>query len=356
MAESPVPGGVGACGYMPDMKETSSLTPKSKALGPLGVGATFQNDKYKYTGKTYEPSEVITGPLAWLFNEEVVEDVPLRLLKGHCVFSQSYTGDLWLHMKNKHLYLSLFLAHPRHPFSMRLRLMHAIVSWWLAWGVELWYCNIVRPDLCPGSGKSMIWMFFNVYIYKTIICGIGSGLYDASLEQALTCGCVQDGCPRIIRRCCFLLSYFECLLQFVVATIIIIEAFKFLLHIHADNGEFTLDVLITIKELLIGKLFGANVVAFLVEGLAFLLTRRAQMKPPVLNVEARKAWDEPRPPICGLSFMPPRERPSMLWNRFIGDDHEYADLPEKAPSYEIQVKCCRRVVYSEQGDAPVLKE
>jgi len=33
------------------------------------------------------------------------------------VFSRNYYSDLWLHLKNKQIFLSLFFVHPKHPFS-----------------------------------------------------------------------------------------------------------------------------------------------------------------------------------------------------------------------------------------------
>ena len=40
-----------------------------------------------------------------------------RIAVGSVIFSQSYARDAWLHVKNNHLLVALFMAHPKHPFS-----------------------------------------------------------------------------------------------------------------------------------------------------------------------------------------------------------------------------------------------
>jgi len=43
------------------------------------------------------------------------------------VYSKNWKSDLWLHLKNKQIFISLFFAHPQHPFN-RYERIAALVS------------------------------------------------------------------------------------------------------------------------------------------------------------------------------------------------------------------------------------
>ena len=67
-----------------------------------------------------------------------IDQLALRLLHGHCVYSKDWKSDYWLHMKNKQLFLSLFLVHSEHPFARWERRAALAASCILAWGLEVW--------------------------------------------------------------------------------------------------------------------------------------------------------------------------------------------------------------------------
>lgn len=333
-------------------REEGVLLPIGIGAGSISAPSTKSMDELleekrgrggRWAATPFDASEERGG----LFQVVVVDPLALRLLKGHCVYSQSWRSDLWLHMKNRQMYLSLFLAHPKHPYSRCNRVCQTTVSWILAWGFEFWWCYWTRPYICPGTSKSMIWMFLHVFIYKILACAVGNGVYDAILELAFTCACVQDGCPRIIKCWCECLSFVQFGLQFAVAFIVLMWGFHTLSKTAASFLEMSLYSAITIRELLIGKLLGGNAVCTLLELIFFCVGRRQQMKPFKCETMRRFAWDQPRPGRCRCC--PQRAPPNRLWNRFIGEEAEFADLPNLAPCYDVDVVCCGHTFYSERA-------
>ena len=70
------------------------------------------------------------------------------------------------------------------------------------------------------------------------------------------------------------------------------------------------------------------------------------MKPARSDTQARQNWDNHQPKRCG------GRAPNSLWNKFIGSEKEVEDLPEVAPTYDIDVKICGRRIYYERASDP----
>lgn len=302
-------------------------------------------------------SELGGGAVARAFQHREIDALALRLLRGHCVFSRSWKTDLWLHLKNKQIVLSIFLVHRRHPFNRRERRWLFAVSCLLGWAMEAWFCALRRPEICPGAQlnlNSIVWLWTHVIGYKIVFCAVSNGLYDVVLEQAMTCGCVQEGCPVCVRKGCEMLSVIQCLVQATFATALLFLGARKIVELNEGQSMWRLlgDIGISVRELLLGKFFGLFVVTLLVEVLGFFLGRRAQMKPEARDLEGRRVWDQrKRGYCCGLC--PKRQKPSHLWDKFIGVELEYEDLPPYAPTYDVELRLCGRVLYAERADMPL---
>ena len=124
------------------------------AVGSAADYAThFIEEENRIMHKTFSAAEELgRGALARAFKGHQINALALRLLRGHKVYSRNWKSDLWLHLKNKQIFLSLFCVHPDHPFSKRERISALAVSFLLAWGLEFWFCALwtscdTHPDL-----------------------------------------------------------------------------------------------------------------------------------------------------------------------------------------------------------------
>lgn len=278
--------------------------------------------------------ELGNGAIAKLYEHHEVNWLALRLLRGHCVFSRDWKSDLWLHMKNKQPFISIFLAHPRHPFRRRERLMAVSVSCLLAWGMEAWFCKFWSScDEHPE--KDIISLFIQVLLLKIVVSAVVNGVYDAVMEQAFTCACVQVGCSDIVKNLCEKLSLVQFFIQLAIA--VAASVFGAIFLIVDENGNWK-DIGTATKEMITGKLIGLLGVTMALELVGFYFGRRSQMKPIAGDEAAMKKWDA--------------SAPSKLWNRFVGKDKTFDDLPAAAPTYDIDVKICGKVLYSERKDNP----
>ena len=68
-----------------------------------------------------------------------------RLFHGVVVFSKSWRGDLWLYLKNEHIVLSMFAAHPDHPFSKYDRTVVTCISVIVAYGLDCCFMSTGSP-------------------------------------------------------------------------------------------------------------------------------------------------------------------------------------------------------------------
>ena len=186
-----------------------------------------------------------------------------------------------------------------------------------------------------------------VLLLKIAISAITNGLYDAILECGMTCPCVQTGVPPRVRDCCEALSVVQLAVQLAGGIIVAFLGLKYLWE--NEKESFTEDILTSIKELIIGKVIGLFVVTMLVETITFMFGRRAQMKPDRDEVERLAVWNAPSAPKFPFCYDKrfEGEPPCTMWNTFIGEKNHYIELPERAPTYDIDAKFFCWVIYSE---------
>eukprot|EP00927_Polykrikos_kofoidii_P080678 TRINITY_DN7761_c0_g1_i1.p1 TRINITY_DN7761_c0_g1~~TRINITY_DN7761_c0_g1_i1.p1 ORF type:complete len:376 (-),score=58.21 TRINITY_DN7761_c0_g1_i1:84-1211(-) len=286
--------------------------------------------------------ELSRGVLGNLYKDTEIDWLALRLLKGHCVFSRDWRSDLWLHMKNKQPFISILLAHPGHPFRRRERIMAVLLSCLLAWAMETWFC-VFWTSCVDHPEMNFLTLLVQVLLFKIVVSAVVNGVYDAVMEQAFTCACVQTGHSNVVKNFCERLSFVQFFIQLTIAAVM----FGFGLYWLLQDGEHSVhNILTATRELVVGKIVGLFVVTMLLELVGFYAGRRAQMKPT--DEDAIHKWDQPSRGCFGLC--PESEPPSYLWNRFIGKTKTFDDLPEHAPTYDVKVRCCCKVIYSERAD------
>lgn len=284
--------------------------------------------------------EITNGAMKKLYEHHEVPTLALRLLRGHTVFSQDWKSDLWLHMKNKQPFVSILLAHPKHPFRRRERIMALSVSCLLAWGMEAWFCRF-WTSCQDHPEKDFITLFIQVLLFKIIVSAVINGVYDAVMELAFTCACVQTHHTDFVKNLAEKLSYVQFVLQLAIALAGLVAGFALIIL----RGSFVARDLITAtREMVVGKIVGLLVVTMLLEFVGFFAGRRAQMKPS--GEEALRKWDAPTRGCCGTDAPPPNQ----LWNKFIGPKNTFDDLPALAPTYDVNIWICGKAVYSERAD------
>lgn len=248
-----------------------------------------------------------------------------RLSVGSVIFSKSYVSDLWLYMKNEHILLSIFMAHPKHPFSRMARLVCLFCSVLLGYGLTCLFNLIVaEPDMT---------------IISIVIGGLIQGCYDALLRAFATCLCVQ-GCPRCIVKCFEFCGRIGMLVQFLLACFVLVVGLVALLTTVTPSELGGVSWRFALSK-------GASwiVASFLFTILTYHIARSYQMRPSskrktFAEKEALERWNTPEEPwICCCCCCPARA-PSYMWNYYIGENATYEQLPERAPRYRIETCCC----------------
>lgn len=245
----------------------------------------------------------------------------------------------------------MYMAHPRHPFGRCDRFALYLASCIFAWALEFVFCACWRPDICPGAGLNFVELWLKFLVWKTLISAVTNGLYDFLLEQTMLCACVQDGCPRIVKCCCKGVGYMQLLIHYCVGLCFLGTSFLLLgsKHDNFKSDRWTGDLLITIRELIVGKILADIAVITLIESISFAIFRSSQMKPDTSNAKSNYKWNEPK---CGGCCNPR----SHLWNKFIGSEVDFDCLPKLAPTYDVDVTpilCCESLtIYSEREAKP----
>jgi len=252
--------------------------------------------------------------------------------------------------------------------------------------MEWWFC--IKWTSCQEHPElDFVQLFIQVLIVKILVSAILGGVFDAMLEQAMTCGCVQEGCPHCVKNTCESLSLVQLAVQGAVGCVILFLGVVGLAGMlyqygiegsdddggpergpHGPSGDHhdarvsedhttTTDgfnaaffgyLLITVRELLVGKAIGVFGITFAVESLGFLAGRKGHMKPPKADAAARAKWDAKVVNCLGVES----DAPSAMWNKYIGADVEPEDLEDWAPTYDLTVFACGRAVYRESAAAP----
>ena len=103
------------------------------------------------------------GPVADL--PEVVQ----KLYFGKALYSQSYVADLWMALRNKHVFFSVLLAHPLHPFSKLERLMVLIATLLFAYGIASLAAQVFEEvlTLLPEDTVAAWYQISNLSLIET---------------------------------------------------------------------------------------------------------------------------------------------------------------------------------------------
>ena len=246
-----------------------------------------------------------------------------RISVGSVIFSRSYSSDAWIFLKNNHIILSLFLAHPKHPFSRIERGICLFCSILMGFGLTCAFNLITKePDMT---------------IVSVVVGGIIQGMYDALLRTFAECLCVQS-CPRCIVKCFEFCGRVGMILQFLLGCFVLaIGMVAFLTTMDVSNLRGVSWRFALSKG-------GSWIVASLVFTiLAYHFSRQYQMRPETsrrtfAEKEAHERWNTPVEPWCCGCCLPSRP-PSYMWNYYIGENVTYEQLPARAPSYRIQYMC-----------------
>ena len=149
-----------------------------------------------------------------------------RLFHGVVVFSKSWRGDLWLYLKNEHIVLSMFAAHPDHPFSKYDRTVVTCISVIVAYGLDCCFMSTGSPTtafiMSMTIGVVVQSLFGEVNHHFAAlqmnddphVVSITSffACSDWSLKFFSTCPCVQKGCLSracggCVRKLCLCIGY-----------------------------------------------------------------------------------------------------------------------------------------------------
>jgi hypothetical protein len=303
--------------------------------------------------------------------------------------SQSYWDDFKLVMKNDHILVSCFAVHREHYFTTSERFYVLLVSIFWAFFLSALFALAGRVNTCEqvlleeygtceahsvtegGSNlTTQVWSckyangsismtdsteyknkFDECFKDKTIkptmdfviVFSIISSLiqifYDTLATFLVTCGCVQT-CPSCIKNCAEALGKMAFYILAVVGVVFLIVG---LVLISDTRG----DVAVAICSFLITKLLNFVLVTTLILLVTFDMARRAQMKPPASTLETpqgRAKWEE-KPTdlwtrcLTGLTCAS-SVAPCDLWNKHIGADKSFEDLPLSPPDYDWSLKVC----------------
>ena len=140
------------------------------------------------------------------------------------------------------------MVHPGHPFTKWERHCLLFASFVLALGLETVFCVVFES--CSGDEeKNFVSLFVEVIIWKILIGASMNGIYDALMENFVTCGCFVDRCSRGCIWCLEFISGIALLALVGVGLIVLL--FGVTLVSAMDNPSMV--AANAVKELLVGK-------------------------------------------------------------------------------------------------------
>lgn len=244
---------------------------------------------------------------------------------GLVIHSKSFCKDLKLVIKDRHVVVSCWTCHPKSSYSRNERTVVLMISLCFA------YVFAGYAELFDQSGRTMLW-----------ISGIISQIvYDTYAKKLMQCACCKQAyaCCQI---CGEALAYLVFAI-FAVITLIMMATVCFWLLQASSSSSFGLSVVGFLWNKSLSWAFGTMFYLF---GM-YCLDRRYQMKPNKLMYADPSFWEEGKRSwrcffTCGIFGNPEKPR-CTKWNKWIGEDKWYDDLPEEPPDYEYEVKCrlCR---------------
>ena len=187
-----------------------------------------------------------------------------RLTDGALIYSRSFWLDFWLVYKNQHIVVSTFACHPAHFFTKTDRFWVFVASLFVAFGVSGWlvagisenWAESRRNECTRGAGQWARSPCFidgdtsgaplprtddgscpqgalcdpqvlqkadlrDIVILSALSCCL-QVFYDYFSALFVTCGCVQNGCPAVVRACFEGLGKFAFFVLFVIALLLFV--------------------------------------------------------------------------------------------------------------------------------------
>ena len=298
-----------------------------------------------------------------------------QLIAKHAVYSQSFWSDWWLWMKNEHIFISQFLAHPYHRFTRRERVLALLSSVLFALGLTSFFNTI------PSRALRLLMSMSVGVVLQTV--------GDTKLEAFGDCRCLPSffsklGCPG------FFIDRLQCLGRASIS-IVLLEMIAFCavglwqFQRYTDSWFYTLLVnstLLNSTRTVIGSTDSFSLIGIslddddiqpttesvvllwaaskatsfalilpITETLMFAFTRWWQAKPR----DAELVWLWQRPTTLGVFFCRPGCGPVIgkprdgAWNEYNGGKDDpgktMADLPAHAPGYPITIRLFGLTVY-----------
>ena len=254
--------------------------------------------------------------LATKEKDEFVE----RLMANHLVWSKDLKSDMWLMLKNNHLVLSLFFAHPKHDFSPLERRVCLVCSLCLGFGITS-LLGLIKEEADEDSADAVL----IVVLVGTVL----QQIYDNLLRVFATCSCVQS-CPAVIRICFEALGAIGLIFQFFFGVGFLLLGILLIQELRGDDAVGAAAWKFAIAKM--NAWFFTSLITFCI---LFYINRRGQVRPD--DPEEYKKWSEPQKGLFGT-----KKPKNGLWNEFIGENHTMADLPDTAPEYEYRACCMKR--------------
>jgi len=297
---------------------TMSMSPPA-ATGPVVTAPTQAATTPSAQAVTRSVTSPVGKAMATAKHYATKEELPpvaVRLAAGHVVFSRSATSDLWLYLKNSHIILSLFFAHPRHPFSAVERRVCLVCSVLLGVGLTCLF-NLVDAET-------------DRMIIALVVGSLVQGIYDALLKTLASCMCVSGQARGVVfcAKACGRVGLFW---QFFIALILCIVG---VVVLFGKNDSKRLGD--TAWEFSTSKGMSWFASSIAISTVLFIVARMGQMKPTTDKKLAK--WNAPGAP---KKCLPGKNKPkNHLWNTHIGADVDYKGLPATAPSYRVKFCCC----------------
>ena len=323
----------------------------------------------------------------FLMSKDNIHPLVRRIVLEHAVYSQSALSDFWLWLKNSHIIIALFLAHPKHPFGVRSRLIVLISNLLFGLGLAALLQSPEDEDLRTALEWSVL--------------PILQSLFGFVCDLAARCTCVQDW-PRVVKYpCIFIGRYVLCSMWWlgvmicVFGLIVLNDTLSTPFSGHAsgrnddcvacdnscffrsyvNNGECDdgglgsvssfcdcgtdcadcgprnmppppslppplreadSAILEVVKDWGYGNLLSYLFFSILLSALRFMWCRRAHQKPGSQHSKAIAQWNR-------MAGNEPDDKPQngpQLWNTYIGATKSMADLPPLAPLYETGCGSC----------------
>jgi hypothetical protein len=109
-----------------------------------------------------------------------------KLLQGDVLYSHSFWGDFRFYIRNNHILISIFAAHPRNPFSRVSRFIVFLAS-------NLFAVFLASIAQTTGFKAQLILNYCVFVLLQTF--------YDNNAQSVATCACLRrERCPSCVRH------------------------------------------------------------------------------------------------------------------------------------------------------------